>query len=76
MYRINPDGITWRVKQALARAMERAAVDEGRLLQAVTTTPAPAAEPVCTVAGFELDPLSGPVSEMAGSAYSLCSSHR
>jgi hypothetical protein len=37
MYRNNPDGITWRVKQVLARAMERKAVDEGRALQAAST---------------------------------------
>jgi len=36
MYRNNPDGITWRVKQVLARALAQAAVDEGRLLPAVS----------------------------------------
>jgi len=36
MYRNNPDGITWRVKQVPARALERAAMDEGRALQAVS----------------------------------------
>ncbi len=36
MYRNNPDGITWRVKQVLARALERKAVDEGRLLPAAS----------------------------------------
>jgi integrase len=36
MYRNNPDGITWRVKQVLARALERTAIDEGRALPAVS----------------------------------------
>jgi integrase len=36
MYRNNPDGITWRVKQVLARALGPEAVDEGRLLPAVS----------------------------------------
>jgi integrase len=36
MYRTNPDGITWRVKQVLARALGPKAVDEGRLLPAVS----------------------------------------
>ncbi len=36
MYRNNPDGITWRVKQVLARALERTAVDERRLLPAAS----------------------------------------
>jgi len=36
MYRNNPDGITWRVKQVLARALAGAAVDAGRLIPAVS----------------------------------------
>jgi integrase len=36
MYKNNPDGITWRVKQILARALGPKAVDEGRLLPAVS----------------------------------------
>jgi integrase len=36
MYRTNPDGITWRVKQILARALGPKAVDEGGLLPAVS----------------------------------------
>jgi integrase len=36
MYRNNPDGITWRVKQILARALAQTAIDEGRLLPAVS----------------------------------------
>jgi hypothetical protein len=36
MYRTNPDGITWRVKQILARALGPKAVDEGQLLPAVS----------------------------------------
>jgi hypothetical protein len=36
MYRTNPDGITWRVKQVLARALGPKAVDEGVLLPAVS----------------------------------------
>jgi integrase len=36
MYRNNPDGITWRVKQVLGRAFAKMAVDEGRLLPAVS----------------------------------------
>ena len=36
MYANNPDGITWRVKQVLAKALGRAAVDEDRLLPAVS----------------------------------------
>jgi integrase len=36
MYRNNPDGITWRVKQVLARALERMAIDESRVLPAVS----------------------------------------
>ena len=36
MYQNNPDGITWRVKQVLARALGSKVVDEGRLLPAVS----------------------------------------
>jgi integrase len=36
MHRNNPDGITWRVKQVLARALERTAIDGNRALQAVS----------------------------------------
>jgi integrase len=36
MYSNNPDGITWRVKQVLARALAQTAVDEGRLLPAAS----------------------------------------
>jgi integrase len=36
MYQNNPDGITWRVKQVLGRAMERLAIGEGRLLSVVS----------------------------------------
>jgi hypothetical protein len=32
----NPDGITWRVKQVLGRALAQMAVGEGRLLPAVS----------------------------------------
>jgi integrase len=36
MYRTNPDGITWRVKQVLARALGPKAVDQGVVLPAVS----------------------------------------
>ena len=36
MYSNNPDGITWRVKQIIARALGPKAFDEGRLLPAVS----------------------------------------
>ena len=36
MYTNNPDGITWRAKQVLAKALDRGAVDEDRLLPAVS----------------------------------------
>jgi hypothetical protein len=36
MYSTNPDGITWRVKQILTRALGPKAVDEDRLLPAVS----------------------------------------
>jgi integrase len=36
MYRNNPDGITWRVKQVLAQALDRPTSDDERALQAVS----------------------------------------